>query len=46
MGKVPLGNMPTTETPVQPVAIDVIGPLSPTSRDGHRYAVTMVDIAT
>lgn len=45
MGKVPLGNMPTIETPFLRVAIDATGPLGPTSRDGHCYVLTIFDIA-
>lgn len=43
---VPLGNMPTIETLFKCVAIDIIGSLSPASRERHRYVLTMVDIAT
>ncbi|XP_072140178.1 uncharacterized protein [Dermacentor andersoni] len=46
VGRVPLGNMPVIDTPFQRVAIDIIGPLSPTSAKGNRYILTMVDCAT
>lgn len=45
VGKVPLGMMPTIETPFQRVAINVIGSLSPTLRNEHLYVLEMVDIA-
>lgn len=46
VGKAPLGSMPTIELPFQRVAIDVIGPISPSSRKGNRYVLTLVDMAT
>lgn len=46
VGRVPLGNMPIVETPFHRVAIDIVGPLSPTSEKGNRYVLTMVDYAT
>ena len=44
--KVPLGRMPLIQTPFERVAIDIIGPLSPTSSKGNRYVLTLVDFAT
>ncbi|XP_077528073.1 uncharacterized protein LOC144139654 [Haemaphysalis longicornis] len=38
--------MPVIETPFQRVAIDIVGPLSPTTENGNRYVLTMVDFAT
>lgn len=38
--------MPIIDTPFQRVAVDIIGPLSPTSAKGNRYVLTMVDFAT
>lgn len=46
VGRIPLGNMPIIDTPFQRVAVDIIGPLSPTSAKGNRYVLTMVDFAT
>ncbi|XP_040061524.1 uncharacterized protein LOC120836604 [Ixodes scapularis] len=46
VGRVPLKNMPVIETPFQRVAIDIVGPLSPTSEKGNRYVLTMVDYST
>lgn len=42
----PLGSMPIVDTAFQKVGIDIIGPLSPTSEQGNRYILTMVDFAT
>lgn len=44
--KVPLGKMPIIDTPFDRVAIDIIGPIIPSSERGHRYILTMVDYAT
>lgn len=46
VGKAPLGVMPLIDTPFERVAIDIIGPLKPVSRNGNRYILTMVDFAT
>lgn len=45
VGKAPLGRMPLIDTPER-VAVDIIGPLKPTSHRGNRYILTMVDFAT
>lgn len=42
----PLGRMPIIDTPFERVAIDIIGPLTPTSEKGNRYILTMVDFAS
>ena len=44
--KVPLQKMPLIEKPFQRVTIDLVGPISPPSEDGHRYIPTLVDYAT
>lgn len=44
--KAPLGNMPLIGQPFDRVAVDIIGPLIPSSERGHRYIVTLVDFAT
>uniref|UniRef100_A0A131XKF8 RNA-directed DNA polymerase n=1 Tax=Hyalomma excavatum TaxID=257692 RepID=A0A131XKF8_9ACAR len=46
VGRVPLGKMPVIDVPFQRVAIDIIGPLSPTSTKGNRFILTTVDCAT
>ncbi|XP_037526097.1 uncharacterized protein LOC119403222 [Rhipicephalus sanguineus] len=46
VGRAPLGTMPVIETPFSRVGIDIVGPLSPTSYQGNRYILTMVDFAT
>jgi len=43
---VPLASMPLISTPFQKVAIDLVGPLSPPSEEGHRYILTLIDLAT
>ena len=44
--KVPLQKMPLIDMPFKRVAIDLIGPISPSSEAGHRYILTLVDHAT
>ncbi|KAL9963057.1 hypothetical protein ACROYT_G032222 [Oculina patagonica] len=44
--KVPLEKMPIIDKPFKRVAIDLIGPISPPSEEGHRYILTLVDYAT
>ena len=44
--KVPLGSVPLMEEPFQRVAIDLVGPIKPTSERGHRYILVLVDYAT
>ena len=44
--KVPLEKMPLIDMPFKRVAIDLIGPISPPSKEGHRYILTLMDDAT
>lgn len=44
--KVPLEKMPLIDMPFKRVAIDLIGPISPPSKEGYRYILTLVDYAT
>lgn len=44
--KVPLGKMPIMTVPFQRVAIDLVGPISPSSSQGNRYVLTVVDYVT
>ena len=44
--KVLLENMPLIDMPFKRVAIDLIGPISPPSKEGHRYILTLVDDTT
>ena len=44
--KVPLEKMPLIDKPFKRVAIDLVGPISPPSEDGHRYILTLVDFST
>ena len=46
MSKVPLEKMPLTDKPFKRVAIDLVGPISPPSEEGHRYILTLVDFST
>ena len=46
MTKVLLGEMPIIDSPFDPVAIDLIGPINPTSDRGNRYILTLVDYGT
>ena len=43
---VPLVKMPIIETPFSRISMDIVGPLSPVSSEGHRYILTVVDWAT
>ena len=38
--------MPLIDKPFKRVAIDLVGPISPPSEEGHRYILTLVDFAT
>ena len=44
--RVPLQKMPLVDSPFKRVAIDLIGPITPASEEGHRYVLTLVDYAT
>ena len=43
---VPLQPLPIITEPFSRVAIDLVGPLSPPSSQGHRYILTLIDYAT
>jgi len=44
--KVPLVNMPIITEPFSRVNIDVVGPMNPASHSGHKYVLTLIDVAT
>ena len=44
--KAPLEKMPLIDTPFKRVSVDLIGPISPPSEEGHKYILTLVDYAT
>ena len=44
--KVPLGSMPLIDMPFKRVAVDIVGPIAPPGKAGHRYILTLVDYAT
>ena len=44
--KVPLVSMPVITEPFSRVAIDIVGPITPASKRGHRYILTLIDMAT
>ena len=46
VSKVPLEKMPLIDKPFKRVAIDLVGPISPPSEEGHRYILTLVDFST
>ena len=46
VSRVPLGKTPLIDMPFKRVAIDLIGPIIPSSDKGHRYILTLVDYAT
>ena len=43
---VPLQPLPVVTEPFSRVSIDLVGPLSPPSSDGHRYILTLIDFST
>ena len=44
--KVPILKMPLLDTPFKRVAVDLIGPIFPSSEKGYRYILSMADYAT
>ena len=46
VNKVPLGTMPLIETPFQRIAVDIVGPIKPSTDKGNRYILTIIDYAT
>lgn len=43
---VPLAKMPIVSEPFSRVAIDIIGPITPRSKRGHKFVLTLIDCAT
>ncbi len=41
-----MGQLPIISTPFNRVAVDLVGPIYPTSASGNRYILTLVDYAT
>ena len=44
--RAPLGDIPLIDKPFKKVAIDLVGPIAPTSDKAHRYILTLMDYAT
>ena len=44
--RAPLRSMPIIGTPFKRIALDLIGPITPETHEGHRYILTVVDYAT
>ena len=44
--RVPMMKVPIIAEPFHRVSIDLVGPLSPASTGGHKYILTLIDIAT
>ncbi|XP_072033312.1 uncharacterized protein [Amphiura filiformis] len=44
--KVPLGSMPIIDVPFSRIAMDLVGPIFPSTERGHRFILTVVDYAT
>ena len=44
--RVPMIKMPLISEPFYRVSIDLVGPLSPPSSEGHKYILTLIDSAT
>ena len=43
---VELQTMPVITTPFSRISMDIVGPISPASSDGHKYILTVLDMAT
>ena len=46
MSKVALEKMLLIDMPFNRVAVDIDGPIPPTSEEGHQYLLTLVNYAT
>ena len=46
VARVPLREMPLIDAPFKRVAVNLVGPITPASKRGHRYILTFVDYAT
>ncbi|XP_037803935.1 uncharacterized protein LOC119598356 [Penaeus monodon] len=46
IGKAPMVQMPIISEPFARVAIDLVGPITPVSSRGHKYILTLIDMAT
>ena len=44
--RAPLDEMPFIDTPFKRVAVDLVGSITPASKRGHRYILTLVDYTT
>ena len=44
--KVPLEQMPIIDIPFKRIAIDLVGPIYPSSDHGHKYILSIIDYAT
>lgn len=44
--KVPISVMPIIDVPFKRVAIDLVGPIEPRTKNGNRYILCFVDFAT
>ena len=42
----PLQTMPVISEPLSRIAVDIVGPFQPVSRNGFRYVLTIMDVAT
>ena len=43
---VPLGDMPLIDMPFRRVAVDLVGPISPASKNGYQHILTLIDYVT
>ena len=44
--RVPLGKMPLISVPFDTVCVDLVGPIAPSTERGHRYILTLIDMAS
>jgi len=42
----PLGRIPVISEPFSHIAMDIVGPLSPCTSEGHKYILTIIDVAS
>ena len=46
VSRVPLEQIPLIETPLERVAVDLVGPIRPATESKNKYILTLVDYAT
>jgi transposase InsO family protein len=44
--RAPLGKLPLIGTPFEVISVDIVGPFNPASERGHRFILTVIDMAS